>query len=136
MEWSIGYVPTTIDYALGGSCDKMLLRRFLRMPLMGVLRRVLRMCLAFVSVGLLGAREQGNLRECSPSALESALRNWPNGCSRECSMRVLSRVLSLHRTTGRAPLRALSGALPRAPRVHAKGVVLCERACFCLQSAS
>ena len=28
-----------------------------------------------VSVGLLGGREQGNLRKCSPSALESALRN-------------------------------------------------------------
>ena len=29
----------------------------------------------YVSVGLLGGREQGNLRKCSPSALESALRN-------------------------------------------------------------
>ena len=48
---------------------------------------------AYVSVGLLGRREQGNLQKCSPSALE----------------RVLSE-------TGRAPSRALSGALPRAPR--------------------
>ena len=30
---------------------------------------------SYVSVGLLGSREQGNLRKCSPSALESALRN-------------------------------------------------------------
>ena len=29
----------------------------------------------YVSVGLQGSREQGNLRKCSPSALESALRN-------------------------------------------------------------
>ena len=31
--------------------------------------------MSYVSVGLLGSREQGNLRKCSPSALESALRN-------------------------------------------------------------
>ena len=45
-----------------------------------------------MSVGLLGAREQGNLRKCSPSALESALRN--------------------RGTLGSAPESALEGALP------------------------
>ena len=36
---------------------------------------IARMEKTYVSVGLLGGREQGNLRKCSRSALESALRN-------------------------------------------------------------
>ena len=61
---------------------------------------------AYVSVGLLGSREQGNLRKCSPSALESAFRN--RGALGSAPESALEGALSLHRTTGRAPSRALS----------------------------
>ena len=55
----------------------------------GALRRS---SLPYVSVGLLESREQGNLRKCSPSALESALRN--------------------RGALGSAPESVLEGALP------------------------
>ena len=50
----------------------------------------------YVSVGKLGSREQGNLRKCSQSALESALRNRALGSAPE---RVLSRVVFLLSST-------------------------------------
>ena len=69
-----------------------------------------------VSVGLLGSREQGNLRKCSLSALESALRN--RGALGSAPERALEGAPSVQNivTTGRAPSTALLGALPRAPR--------------------
>ena len=53
----------------------------------------------------------------SPKVLPECSRecSQKSGCSQECS-RVLSRVLFLLFCTERAPLRALSGALLRAPR--------------------
>ena len=60
----------------------------------------------YVSVGLHGSREQGNLRKCSPSALKSALRNRGALAS--------------------APKSALEGALPvvlypqEHPREHSR----------------
>ena len=58
------------------------LREALRghLPLGGFSGASVRVSSSYVSVGLLGSREQGNLRKCSPSALEHK-----SGCSRECS---------------------------------------------------
>ena len=65
----------------------------------------------YVSVGLLGGREQGNLRKCFPSALESALRN--RGAPESAPDSALEGALpvAIHSTE-----RALSGALSGAPR--------------------
>ena len=54
-------------------------------------------------------------------------RNYPNQCL--CAQIRISQKL-----LGNSDFRTLGSPFPAFCRVHAKGVVLCERACFCLLS--
>ena len=65
----------------------------------------------YVSVGLLGSREQGNLRKCSPSALEGALRN--RGALRSAPEGVLEGLLTVQNNR-KSTLESTLGSTPES----------------------